>query len=659
MEEDGRHLAYGELDRLVTTGATALAARGVGHGTVVGLTTTTLVDTVVAVLATLARGAVFLPLDLGLPADRVEYMTQKADCRLVIGEKTVDGVGLITPTQLAAPAEDAAAQDGASTTATGPDDGVYIMFTSGSTGRPKGVLMHNGPLRNLTEWQLDALDMDERTRFLQYAPLGFDVSFQEIFSTLCGGGTLVVLAEEQRRDMPALLRLLDEERVQRVCLPYVALQQLAETSQALGLVPRHLKALLSSGEQLRVTDEIRRLCAEVPGIILENQYGPTESHVVTSHTMTGDPAAFPAMPPIGTAIDGSRALVLDARLRPVPAGVKGEIHLAGSCLADGYVGLPELTEERFLPHPSGAPGERLYRTGDLGFTLPGGEIVCLGRADSQVKIRGYRVEPSEVELAITGFLGDHPGLTEAAVVARRRRDDESFLAAFLVGRLSDAGRDLLDKQLRSVLPEYMVPSYYQVVDALPLTPSGKRDDAALRRAPLAASTAHDVTPPRDAYEHTLAEIVRDHLQLSELGADFERTTDIDLGVRAEDLIALPYADQPAHLLARAQRAGALDENDGPDFVDRLLGLYRANRTALDRYRPATGHHGPLLLLSAADSGADGSAVPAEASRGWQHWSTTGLVVRTVPGDHYSVLHTDHLDRLANRLRSHTLTGASR
>ncbi|MET9928246.1 MULTISPECIES: alpha/beta fold hydrolase [unclassified Streptomyces] len=147
--------------------------------------------------------------------------------------------------------------------------------------------------------------------------------------------------------------------------------------------------------------------------------------------------------------------------------------------------------------------------------------------------------------------------------------------------------------------------------------------------------------------------------IAAFAADFERTTDIDLGVRAEDLIALPYADQPAHLLARAQRAGALDENDGPDFVDRLLGLYRANRTALDRYRPATGHHGPLLLLSAADSGADGSAVPAEASRGWQHWSTTGLVVRTVPGDHYSVLHTDHLDRLANRLRSHTLTGASR
>ncbi|MEV7108321.1 amino acid adenylation domain-containing protein [Streptomyces atroolivaceus] len=515
-------LTYAELGEASDRVARRLIALGARPGDRIGIAMNRSPETVTVILGVMKAGAATVPLDLAYPVERLlDMVAQARPFRIITGAEQPEGLGSVSPLVPAAELLAAGPDEGDDASAEprriASEDTAYILFTSGSTGRPKGVVQSHRTLGRLIAWQNSIPSGVVGGVTAQYAPMSFDVSFQEIFSTLCGGGTLVVLAEEQRRDMPALLRLLDEERVQRVCLPYVALQQLAETSQALSLVPHHLKALLSSGEQLRVTDEIRRLCAQLPGIILENQYGPTESHVVTSHTMTGDPAAFPAMPPIGTAIDGSRALVLDARLRPVPAGVKGEIYLAGSCLADGYVGLPELTEERFLPHPFGAPGERLYRTGDLGFTLPGGEIVCLGRADSQVKIRGYRVEPSEVELAITGFLGDHLGLTEAAVVARRRRDDESFLAAFLVGRLSDAGRDLLDKQLRTVLPEYMVPSHYQVVDALPLTPSGKRDDAALRRVPLAAGTAHDVTPPRDAYEHTLADIVRDHLQLSELG----------------------------------------------------------------------------------------------------------------------------------------------
>ncbi|MFJ4823538.1 amino acid adenylation domain-containing protein [Streptomyces bacillaris] len=513
---------YAELGEASDRVARRLITLGARPGDRIGIAMDRSPDTVAVILGAMKAGAATVPLDLAYPAERLlDMVEQVRPFRIVTGTEQPVGLGGVSPL---IPAAELLADDPADGDATvpglpriAPEDTAYILFTSGSTGRPKGVVQSHRTLGRLIAWQNSIPSGVTGGITAQYAPMSFDVSFQEIFSTLCGGGTLLVLAEEQRRDMPALLRLLDEERVQRVCLPYVALQQLAETSQALGLIPRHLKALLSSGEQLRVTDEIRRLCAEVPGVILENQYGPTESHVVTSYTMTGDPAAFPALPPIGTAIDGSRAHVLDARLRPLPAGVKGEIHLAGSCLADGYAGRPDLTEERFLPHPFGAPGDRLYRTGDIGFTLPGGEIVCLGRADSQVKVRGYRVEPSEVELAITGFLGDHPGLTEAAVVARRRGNDESFLTAFLVGTLSDAGRDLLDKQLRTVLPEYMVPSHYQVLDALPLTPSGKRDDAALRRAPLAFSTSHDVTPPRDAYEHTLAEIVRDHLQLPELG----------------------------------------------------------------------------------------------------------------------------------------------
>ncbi|MGC5363113.1 amino acid adenylation domain-containing protein [Streptomyces sp. DT24] len=549
---------YAELGRASDRVARTLLALGARPGDRVGVALDRSPETIAVLLGVLKARAATVPLDTSYPVERLTDMVEQARPFRIIThadragrlgdgstvltvEDVLGGTGRGAPTAGGGtPSGATAAEDGTGPGGTearrgtpaggteaggdavplpaiAPEDTAYILFTSGSTGRPKGVAQPHRTLSRLVAWQNRVPSGVAGGVTAQYAPMSFDVSFQEIFSTLSGGGTLRILSEDERRDMPALLRLLEAERVERLCLPYVALQQLAEAADSLGLVPSHLKALLSSGEQLRVTDEIRRLCARVPGIILENQYGPTESHVVTTHTMTGDPALFPALPPIGRAIDGSRVHVLDARMRPVPVGVKGEIHLAGDCLADGYIGRPELTDERFVPDPFGAPGDRLYRTGDLGFTLPGGDIVCLGRADSQVKVRGYRVEPSEVELAITRFAAELPGLSEAAVVARSREGNDSFLAAFLVGGADEAGIGLLDKQLRTVLPEYMVPSHYEALDALPLTPSGKRDDAALRGMPLTVSDATDSTAPRDAYEQTLAEIVREQLRLPALG----------------------------------------------------------------------------------------------------------------------------------------------
>ncbi|MEU3712880.1 amino acid adenylation domain-containing protein [Streptomyces catenulae] len=529
----GEHrCTYAELGRVSDGVARKLIALGVRPGDRVGIAMERSLETIAVLLGVLKAGAATVPLDTGYPVERLTDMVEQARPFTVIAQgphaALLRGASptLLADELLAAATEGTGGDgDGVDLPRIALEDTAYILFTSGSTGRPKGVAQSHRTLAHLVAWQNGIPSGVVGGVTAQYAPMSFDVSFQEIFSTLCGGGTLLVLSEEDRRDMPALLRLLDAEGVQRLYLPYVAAQQLAETASALGLAPRHLKALISSGEQLRVTDEIRRLCAAVPGVLLENQYGPTESHVVTSFTMTGDPAAFPALPPIGSAIDGSRALVLDSRMRPVAPGVKGEIHLGGACLADGYVGQPELTDERFVPDPHGAPGERLYRTGDLGFTLPGGDIVCLGRADSQVKVRGYRIEPSEVELAITSFAARTQGLSEAAVVARRREGNDTFLAAFLVGDPDRADVEVLDKQLRTVLPDYMVPSHYEWLDALPLTPSGKRNDAALREMPLTAGDTRDTTAPRDEYEQVLAEIVAGQLQLPSLGV-FENIFDL-------------------------------------------------------------------------------------------------------------------------------------
>ncbi|MFI9002835.1 amino acid adenylation domain-containing protein [Streptomyces sp. NPDC053541] len=526
LVQGARRWTYAELGAAADRVAARLLALGARTGDRVGIALPRSPETVAVILGVMRAGATTVPLDVSYPAERLTSMVRQAEpFRIVAGAEHAGALGELAPVLPAeelfadpadAPADRAGAPaDLSGAPRIGPADLAYILFTSGSTGAPKGVAMPHRSLANLVAWQNSVPSGVVGGTTAQYAPLSFDVSFQEIFSTLCGGGTLHLLTEDERRDMPALLRLLDREGVERLYLPYVALQQLAETAAALDLAPRGLKALLSSGEQLRVTDEIRRLCAALPGVILENQYGPTESHVITAYTMQGDPAGFPALPPIGRPVHRSRVHVLDGDGRPVPPGVKGELYLAGDCLAEGYVGRADLTAERFTAHP--VTGERLYRSGDLGMRLPGGDIVCLGRADSQVKVRGYRVEPAEVELAVGRFAAAHPGIREVAVVARRREGNDSFLAAFLTGDRDGADLVLLRKQLRTVLPDYMTPSHFEWLDALPLTPSGKRDDAALRRLPLTAGAADEAAEPLDAYERTLTAMLADLLQLPAVG----------------------------------------------------------------------------------------------------------------------------------------------
>ncbi|MEV2278068.1 amino acid adenylation domain-containing protein [Nocardiopsis sp. NPDC049922] len=570
-----RTWTYAELDGESERVARSLLRMGVRPGDRVGVAMVRSPETVATLVGIGRAGAAVVPLDTSYPVRRLRMMVERADpVRIVAHERHAhlveDGERLLTAESLFDGTAAPPTGEGPELPRIAPEDEAYVLFTSGSTGRPKGVSMPHRSLANLVAWQNARPSGAVGGRTLQYAPMSFDVSFQELYSTLCGGGTLVLVTEELRRDMPELLRLMDREGVERVFLPYVALQRLAEAADGLGLLPRRLRVLASSGEQLRVTDEIRRFCAGLGEVVLENQYGPTESHVVTAHTMEGDPADFPALPPIGTAVDGARALVLDGRLRPVPVGGRGEIHLGGVCLADGYVGLPELTRERFHGEGSG----RLYRTGDVGMVLPGGDVVCLGRSDRQVKVRGFRVEPAEVELAINAAASSGLGvLREVAVVARRREGQDTFLAAFLVGDPGRSDLEALRRRLRSTLPEYMVPSHLEWLEAMPLTPSGKRDDAALGRAVLTRGDADERTAPRDARERALAEMLADLLGVADLGVHDDV---FDLGatsITAMRLVVLiekrfgvsvplsEFVSAPT-VAALAERVGAAEDGGG-------------------------------------------------------------------------------------------------
>ncbi|AXU12464.1 non-ribosomal peptide synthetase [Streptomyces clavuligerus] len=520
---------YRELTDTADTVAQALLARGLPHGARVAVRMRRSVELLAVVLGVLRAGAAVVPLDPDYPDARIRAMLAVAEPWLTVAES---GPGGPVPGTdgVCAPEELLGAPDGTTDGAGGapplprpaPEDAAYVLFTSGSTGEPKGVVMPHRALTNLIDWQNRRATGGVGVTTLQFAPLSFDVFFQEVFSTLCGGGTLHLLTEGTRHDMAAVLKTIADGGVQRVFLPYVALQALAEVAEATGTYPPSLRVIASSGEQLRITPEIRALCAALPELVLENQYGPTETHVVLAHRLLGAPGDLPALPPVGTPVTGAVVTLLDARKRPVPQGTPGEIHVEGPCVALGYEKRPELTSERF---DTGPTGQTRYRTGDIGIALADGDIVCLGRADGQVKVRGYRVECAEVELAVLDHAANRPGIGQVAVVPRSLGGSDAVLQAFLTGDPGQADTEALRTALRSALPSHMVPAQYRWIDAMPLTPSGKRDDAALRALAASGTSAADAVgggrpgEPGDDLESDLAAVLAEFAGVDRLGPD--------------------------------------------------------------------------------------------------------------------------------------------
>ncbi len=374
--------------------------------------------------------------------------------------------------------------------------------------------MPHRTLVNLISWQYRELGPGGTT--LQFAPLSFDVSFQEIFSTLCAGTMLVLVPETLRQDPAGLWRFISLQKIQRLYLPFVALQQLAEAASGMQSLPATLREIITAGEQLQVTPQIRALFRNIPGCRLHNHYGPSETHVVTAFTLADLPDDWPLLPPIGRPIANTSIHLLDPGLRPVPIGVPGEMYIGGDNLARGYLNRPELTAEKFVAGSS-YPEVRLYRTGDLARYLPDGNIEFLGRLDNQVKIRGFRVEPGEVE----AVLAAHPAVREAAVVAREDDPGERRLVAYVVARTETRPAiGELRRFLQERLPEYLVPAAFISLERLPTTPSGKIDRRAL---PAPDHSRPDLgrapTVPRTEEEARVARIWAEVLGIDTVGIE--------------------------------------------------------------------------------------------------------------------------------------------
>jgi hypothetical protein len=461
-------------------------------------------------------------------------------------------------------------------------------------------MMQGRPLLNLLAWQVTERRFRTRTTATQFASLSFDVSFQEIFSALSSGSTLLIVPADVRGDFGALAQFLGNCAAERVFMPPVVLQAFATTILSERLSAPGVQMVITAGEQLRITPEIREIFSRSPGSILANQYGPTETHVATSMELVGTPDLWEEAPPIGRPIANVRSYVLDERAMPVPIGVPGELWLGGECVALGYLNRPALTAERFIPDPFAArPGVRMYKTGDLVRWRADGNLEFLGRIDDQIKLRGYRIEPGEVE----AVLCEHPVIRAAVVIAREDIPGDKRLVAYLVpdprqGSLDDVE---LSRLLRQRLPEYMVPSAFVMLSELPVTLNGKVDRRALAPPEGVREGVATYRAPHTISEQRLAKIWADVLGLDRVGID---DNFFDLGghslqaAQVSSRASLAFRrNVPVRLLLQHRELGALAR-----AVEELVPERRVAQQAESpkRFLSSARHveHRPLLSLVA-------------------------------------------------------------
>ncbi len=509
---EGTSLTYAELDARAERLARALTARGAGPERFVAVAVPRSTELVVALLAVLRSGAAYVPVDPGYPADRIAHILRDAGAMLVLTTRDAeerlpqDGTPRLLLDDPAAVPETAATAPAA---APGPDHPAYVIYTSGSTGRPKGVVVSHRAIVNRLAWMQDTYGLEPSDRVLQKTPSGFDVSVWEFFWPLVQGATLVVARPEGHLDPAYLADTVRRAGVTTLHFVPSMLDVFLREPSAASL--SGLRRVFCSGEALSA--ELRARFRSVSDVPLHNLYGPTEAAVdVTYWPCAEDTGDGPV--PIGRPVWNTRMYVLDAALRPVPAGVPGELYIAGVQLARGYLGRPGLSAERFTADPHGVPGSRMYRTGDLARWNHDGSLDYLGRADHQVKLRGFRIELGEIEAALVR----QPEVDQAAVVLREDRPGDQRLVAYTVPAPgSEADAAPLTARLRELLPGYMVPAAFVTLPRLPVTPNGKLDRRAL---PAPARTERSGgRAPRTPHEELLRTLFAEVLGVDEVGVD--------------------------------------------------------------------------------------------------------------------------------------------
>jgi amino acid adenylation domain-containing protein/non-ribosomal peptide synthase protein (TIGR01720 family) len=517
VEFEESRLTYGELDARANRLARHLRRLGVGAETLVGLAMERSLDMVVGVLAVLKAGGAYVPLDPEYPQERLTYMLEDSKTPVLLTQERLlerlpaNGARAVATVAVDRDAAIIAAEsaDPLDPVDAGVDPGnvAYVIYTSGSTGKPKGVQIPHAAVVNFLSSMSRQPGLTRADTLLAVTTLSFDIAGLELYLPLVVGARLVLASRETAQageELAALMARCGVTAMQATPATWRLLLAAGWTGS------RDLK-ILCGGEALP-----RDLASQLLGACgsLWNVYGPTEATIWSTldRVMAEGPIT------IGRPLDNTGIYLLSRRLKPVPVGVPGELLIGGQGLARGYRGRPDLTAERFIPHPfaalQGEPGARLYRTGDLARHLPDGRVEFLGRIDHQVKVRGFRIELGDIEAA----LGQHPAVAQAVVVAREDTPGSKRLAAYLVTSAGQQppGVTELRAFLKEKLPEYMIPALFTFLPTLPLTPNGKVDRRALP-APDKAAAAREYVAPRDDKERFFCDLWQELLGLERVG----------------------------------------------------------------------------------------------------------------------------------------------
>jgi amino acid adenylation domain-containing protein len=578
---------YCELERRANQLAHYLRTLGVRRETIVGLCVERSLEGLVALIAILKAGAAYLPIDPDHPSERVGRMLAEPDVPVVVTMKGLvdrpfSGARMV---HLDDDGPKISAQPGWAPDAdVGPDNLAYVLYTSGSTGHPKAVMGVHKALANRLCWDVGGATSDEV--YIQRTSLNFIDALWEAFMPLLRGQSVVIAPETASRDASELVDLLARHEVTRIVLVPPLLGAILRNVEQLGARLPTVRSWMCTGEEL--TSSIKSsFFSKLPHAELFNIYGASEFWDAAWHKSSSQPEVHGE--PIGATIANVQCLVLDGLFEPVPIGVVGELYVGGAGLARGYLGRPGLTARRFVPHPFNE-GERLYATGDLVRRFPDGSLGFVGRIDNQIKLRGYRVELGEIEEQ----LRLHEDVEQAAVVAKENEGGEKRLVGYVASRhgrrLDGAG---LRRFLQQTLPSYMIPSAFVILDALPLTSSGKVDRRALPAPEL--PLPGEYVAPAGPMEEALAAIWQEALDCERVSVD---DNFFDLG--GHSLLSLAVCTKVSHSLKRKIPVTCLYQyptirtlsrylmSDGAAHVGKAQGLKRARARRLSRERGSAG-----------------------------------------------------------------------
>jgi tyrocidine synthetase-3 len=513
--EDQR-MTYKELNEKANRLGRVLRKKGVGSEDIVAIMMERSLEMIVGILGILKAGGAYLPIDPEYPEKRIKLMVDSSQAVVLltqehlIKDEAYEELKKQTLTILWDQNSDLLMDEPADNLSriSGPTNLLYVIYTSGSTGEPKGVMMGHRNLVNLLYFQFQNTTVNFSKKVLQFASISFDVSCQEIFATLLGGGQLHLIKGETRKELTELLDYIEKEKLEVVFLPPAYLKYLGSEPKYCNRLAKSVRHIIAAGEELAVPGELKKYLQN-KNILLHNHYGPTETHVVTTYTI--EPGNIPELPPIGKPVSNNKIYILNPEKQLQPIGIAGELYISGDSVGRGYLNQPEMTATRFMLDPF-EPQKIMYRTGDLARWLPDGNIKYLGRIDHQVKIRGFRIEPGEIE---NQLLKD-PSVKETVVVTKEDPQGNKYLCAYLVGA-EKLRKTEIRERLAKELPYYMIPTYFVQLEKMPLNANGKIDRKALPEPDGNAASGIEYIAPTNEAEEKLVLLWQEILGIERVG----------------------------------------------------------------------------------------------------------------------------------------------